>query len=946
VGLRRLIPITLALVAAVAVAVMLLWSPEPEPLPTPSAESPPVAESPPLEAIEPALAPPRSTAEPIAAQATSEVDRAEMAPREIVTAFPTIESPMEFTGSPLCVIAHVTDEGGNPIAEALVTVGSQALGYGRPLAQGQTDFEGRCEISLPGWPREEGNASTMLVTAETPGWARIVRSRRLEGDESEIEVDLTLVAGGQLAGTIRWESGEPVPHAEIMVFNRSGQEGGALGWGRSESGGRFHLENLMPGRVTLTVSPEGGPYQHGGHCQVGETDAEVTLRPRSGVVRGCVIGAVNRDPFAGVEVWLGDFVSGYDSWQTSSDESGEFLFEGIPLESWRVSTPSVPVASEQVNLYGAFPEQFVEFLIPEPMTLTGRVIRQETQEPLADFPLAVQGARRNGTPLGEEISLRSDDSGRFEVVGLTPEIREMDEQRLLLCVRARCLEEPWIFNEGQSESTFHIERRTGEPDLNLRVTQGRPLEALAVDPVGRPVPGVTLRLYGPRGNSSLFGVTDAAGRCEGVVAQVWESFQMVGIAEEWPLLLSEMVSGEVDQVVVEAAPVTDLTVHVIDGEEQPVAGADVYALLDTNEPRHMIHSIDEWRVPRGETDSQGQLVFHRIPRLPHAIRALVRGDSSPHDYAMVTETIDLASPEAPSEITLQILPQPMITVSGRVLDLQDDPVVGATVHWRVQEAEFTERMGQFSVVAGPEGEFTIRGNEQIARFGLAAEAEGYTPGQWRDRGSQSDAEIRLAPSITLTGRVVHSDGSPALRLPLMLWIPDDDHWFAGWEMDEITSSVDEITDTEGHFLWTLRWVRWERLPAPAWVLALTHEGFLATADLSLDLDGPQRIDLGTMTLQPGLALEGQVLNPEGEPLEGVRVRWEQEDESQDQEFPPVEWQVRSDAEGRFRLWPLPPGHWRIGLERNGFNRQGEEIDLLHDIQRTFIMQPREEQDGS
>ena len=104
------------------------------------------------------------------------------------------------------------------------------------------------------------------------------------------------------------------------------------------------------------------------------------------------------------------------------------------------------------------------------------------------------------------------------------------------------------------------------------------------------------------------------------------------------------------------------------------------------------------------------------------------------------------------------------------------------------------------------------------------------------------------------------------------------------------------------------------------------------------------IDLGTMTLQPGFALEGQAMDPEGESLEGVRVKWEHENLSDDREFPPVEWQVHSDAEGRFRLWPLPPGHWRIGLERNGFERLAEEFDLQHDIQRTFVMQPLGEQD--
>jgi hypothetical protein len=833
----------------------------------------------------------------------------------------------------LRIRGHVTDEHDTPIADAVVTVVDLSGGQENVRALEQTDRWGQYEVSVTDWDWSGPALGRATVTVEAPGLGRGRKSAAVSREAPEAAIDFVLLRGEVIAGQVVWTSGDPVPDAEMIFY------GGSQASGQTDRRGRFRVEGLAPGRVNISVSPDGeSPYQYGGSHEVGREDVVITLLPRIGVIHGRVLGSVTKEIQPGVTLHLGDNVSGYDSWITVTDAEGRYRFEEIPLENWVLTVPDPPSRLESVTLTEEEPEEETDIYLPEPIDVAGVVVEMTTNEPLPDFDLRIEGINASGQPRDTDSVLRTDAEGRFSRSGVlvthsdnwTP-YSSRREQGLRL--RAEVLELPWMFGDGTRAQSLTIEDASEAQELRFPVTRGRALEVETVDPSGAPVGGAMVSMHLDGSGRRGVGNTDGMGRLTVVRPEGAPACQLTARSRDWPVMLSPAVASNETAARIRALPVTELTVHVVEESGDPVPDARILVnarveVLGTNSRNRFLWAAN------GVTNREGVSSRRRVPRCPLQIIANVyAGDVAPFARSSTLE-VDLSAPEATREVTIVLRPLEEVTVAGRVIDQEETAVAGAEVRgWANRPDAQME-----TVLTGPDGRFEITVPVQNGRISLGAEAPGYAPQHWSNRVPREEIEIVLQRTVRVRGRLVRTDGQPLGNVVLSLFTPTQG-WCAGWGRHHRPLN-DAVSDpATGAFEWALPTQGLPTASAPAWLLAVTEDSLIATADFAIDLEQYPEVDVGTMTLHPGLTLSGRVVDPAGEPLQ-AQISWESSQRMMWGQLP-VTWSATTSTSGRFRLSPLPPGHWRLSATRSEYLGECVEIDLAADLEREIVLTPAE-----
>lgn len=370
-----------------------------------------------------------ATAEPLALAG----ERVESAPagqtppavRETVSGAPS-EVPETPPRNPLFAVlsGRVVDSAAAPIAGAEVRVRRPEAGHftmldldlrraPREVARAVSDAEGRFAFEF-----ERGIPFDLAVSAS--GFCDALLAQRYAGEELEV----ALSSGYLVHGFVRRERDlAPIADARVLVF----QLGGAAAGERTTTtagDGSYRMRIPFEEAATLEVTPR---REQGSEWLALEFDAEGTARVdlllADGIeVRGRVVEAGSGEPIRGARVGEG--------WtfrrSAETDARGEYVLPGFgaagALELY--AKASGHGKAQRANLPAAVDGVLrVDFELARGRLVRGRVLDADGR-PLADaYVAAVASEDGQEGQRTDWISGRSDFAGRFELGGLTPELR-------------------------------------------------------------------------------------------------------------------------------------------------------------------------------------------------------------------------------------------------------------------------------------------------------------------------------------------------------------------------------------------------------------------------------------------------------------------------------------------------------------------------------------------
>ncbi|MCZ6506570.1 MAG: carboxypeptidase-like regulatory domain-containing protein, partial [Acidobacteria bacterium] len=261
-----------------------------------------------------------------------------------------------------------------------------------------------------------------------------------------------------------------------------------------------------------------------------------------------------------------------------------------------------------------------------------------------------------------------------------------------------------------------------------------------------------------------------------------------------------------------------------------------------------------FRLVVGESD--GSLTAAAVGYLPQTERLGLAGESS---SLLLRRATDL---------------------SGRVIDSAGNPVHQAQVHAGI----YFDGVGNHSfdqperhARSNTDGDFTLARLASNGSYSITARKRGFAPTEEivrnpLDREVQGGLTLVLEPGTGVTGRLVDAEGTGVggavieMRRDLGHGLGVNSPAFAN-AAGVFTFQV--ASDPGGRF-------SIHQAPAGRFSLTVEAPGFARRDILGLEIgEGETNLDLGTITLEPGVSLRGRIVDPDGVPLAEARIRLEE-----------------------------------------------------------------------
>jgi len=565
--------------------------------------------------------------------------------------------------------------------------------------------------------------------------------------------------------------------------------------------------------------------------------------PDEGFRVGGLVKQAGGHPVAGAEIWLGPVPSPYEQglallgldetrhragqWTATTDASGYFEFTKIPRGLWRVqvrATGLVPMEQAAVAVVEDLQLPTVQLLDDRGLRLT---VRGRGEEALWT---GIQARAETLSPALWRAALRddwrplprwalADDRG-------TVYLARAEEESLRFLAFA-----PGFLEDGGSTGGGEVQR-----SIHLQPSERWPVRVMGAD---GPIANAVVRIgrgYWPEG------LSDEAGWCQvtapgagDLTVQVW--------TEDGASAIQRLAASTLPRTVLQGPTLKRAAGHVRQQETgRPLSGALVWI---RSRPFGFGVSDAESGVflAFGPTDEKAPLGAVAPGYMAAAIPA--------EDWHGGSFQLPLAADGR---------------LSGVVVNATGQPITAAEL-WIVKREPGEETQAvQVRSRTFSTGDFLVPELEPGGRYRVIARKEGHAPAVVDAQASpQSTVPMRLvlAAGVEVFGRIVDEDDEPVSGARTVL--DDNSLEDADRAAEAVLGAAATLSGTDGLF-------HLEDLKPGSYALVVHREGYAPTWVAGVELRGTESaFDFGKITLRAGVAIEGIVVDPEGNPVNEVRV---------------------------------------------------------------------------
>lgn len=645
----------------------------------------------------------------------------------------------------------------------------------QPIPEAKLHIEGTSEtitVDEKGSFRRAGfRSGATRLTVSAPGYPSITHDAELFAT-SESDLDLQLTGQGVLLGRVLSAAqDQPLADATVLL-EESGQKV------QTDREGWFAFRQAPTGKQTIVVEADGYAVEREEKAIPSDREAHASFKLAGAAkVSGKISREADDSPLSGVEV----AVTG-TKFRTRTDNEGRFQLRGVTAGTAKIEASLPGYQTKRIDaLLSTTEETSLQVKLRGSSTITGRVIDELTQQPIADVAVRL---------VGLPYQTRTDASGNYrlkDVPGLPAKIEALSNGYLVQPVEVR---------PSPEEETSAPLTLSGNSTLVIEVKERW---------FDRPAPDVKIRLAPTdvEWSTPETGVVEIKGLRGGVEHKFQLSSE--GLTSQSAAVDAKANADNRLEVVMQGnAKLTGQIVSAID--ERPVSGAKV-KLVDSEhvstsdkDGRFVLEQLREGRgifeisapdfatrrliervssdsepativlggnaslsgevidaatglpIPEAEirldqtvlkTKSNGDGLFQLTEAFPGAGKLEIRADG----YPPLSDAVELlAERNVKHDVTLT----GTATVSGAILDDVGKPVPNAIIQFGETE---------YQVKTGPKGEFRmprLRGGKIELQVRAPAFANKQLLTELKGDEVKSLGSVKLVSSRKLRGQVVHA----------------------------------------------------------------------------------------------------------------------------------------------------------------------------------------------